>query len=80
MADQISDAILDSCLEQDPFSKVACECALTIGQVMVFGEITSNASVDFQSVIRSTIKNIGFDDSSKGMHTGKLIVLNCSRL
>lgn len=66
MADQISDAVLDACLEQDPFSKVACECALTIGQVMLFGEITSNANIDYQTIVRDTIKKIGFDDSAKG--------------
>ncbi len=69
MADQISDAILDACLEKDPFSKVACECALTTGQVMVFGEITSTASIDFQSIVRETIRNIGFDSSIKGTTT-----------
>lgn len=66
MADQISDAILDACLEQDPFSKVACECALTVGMVMVFGEISSNASIDFQSIIRNKIAEIGYDESAKG--------------
>lgn len=66
LCDQISDAILDACLAQDPESKVACETATKTGLILVFGEITSNAKVDFQKVVRDTVKKIGFTDSSIG--------------
>jgi S-adenosylmethionine synthetase len=66
MADQVSDAFLDACLAQDPDSKVACETATKTGMVLVFGEITTSAVLDYQKIIRNTIKRIGFDDSSKG--------------
>ncbi|CAA19323.1 S-adenosylmethionine synthase [Schizosaccharomyces pombe] len=66
ICDQISDAILDACLKDDPFSKVACETASKTGMVMVFGEITTRSQIDYQKVIRNTIKSIGYDDSEKG--------------
>ena len=66
ICDQISDSILDALLEQDPMSRVACETAITTGLVLVMGEITTSAKVDFQTIIRDTIKEIGYDDSAKG--------------
>lgn len=66
MADQISDAILDKILEQDPKGRVACETLLTTGLVVVAGEITTAAKVNFSEVARDTIKKIGYDDSDKG--------------
>ncbi|KAG9238718.1 S-adenosylmethionine synthetase [Amylocarpus encephaloides] len=66
IADQVSDAILDACLAEDPLSKVACETATKTGMIMVFGEITTNAHLDYQKVIRGAIKDIGYDDSAKG--------------
>ena len=66
ICDQISDSILDALLAQDPMSRVACETAITTGLVLVMGEITTTAQVDFQNIIRETINEIGYDDSAKG--------------
>ncbi|KAL4893974.1 methionine adenosyltransferase [Aspergillus ambiguus] len=66
IADQVSDAILDACLAEDPLSKVACETATKTGMIMVFGEITTQAKLDYQKVIRGAIKDIGYDASEKG--------------
>jgi len=67
MCDQISDAVLDAHLRQDPNAKVACETVTKTGMIMVCGEISSNADIDYQKVIRETVKHIGYDDSSKGL-------------
>ena len=66
MCDAISDAILDALLEQDPMSRVACETCTTTGYVMVMGEITSNAHIDFQQVVRDTVREIGYDRAKYG--------------
>ena len=66
ICDNISDAVLDAIMEQDPNSRVACETAITTGLVLVMGEITTNGNVDFQSVVRDTIREIGYDHSDKG--------------
>jgi S-adenosylmethionine synthetase len=66
MCDAISDAILDALLEQDPMSRVACETATTTGLVLVMGEITTNAYVDIQKVVRETVREIGYDRAKYG--------------
>ncbi|MCK8606680.1 methionine adenosyltransferase [Apilactobacillus ozensis] len=76
IADQISDAILDELLKQDPDSRVACECSVTTGLVLVFGEITTKAYVNIQKIVRDTITNIGYDNDKYGFdgHTCAVIV------
>jgi S-adenosylmethionine synthetase len=66
MCDQISDAILDELLKQDPMSRVACETCTTTGIVMVMGEVTTNAYVDIQKIVRETVKEIGYDRAKYG--------------
>jgi S-adenosylmethionine synthetase len=66
MADQISDSILDAMLEQDPKSRVACETMITTGLVVIAGEITTKANIDFQAVVREAVRRTGYDDARKG--------------
>ncbi len=66
MADQISDAVLDAILAQDPKGRVACETLLTTGLIVVAGEITTKAQVNLAQIARETVKKIGYDDSEKG--------------
>lgn len=66
ICDQISDAVLDELLKQDPESRVACETAVTTGLVLVMGEISSKAEINIQKIVRDTILEIGYDDTAKG--------------
>jgi len=75
ICDQISDAILDEMLKQDPMSRVACETACTTGQVLVMGEITTNAQVDIPAIVRKTVCDIGYDDDKKGFNGNTCAVL-----
>jgi S-adenosylmethionine synthetase len=75
VADQISDAILDAMLSQDPKSRVACETLVSTGLVVVAGEITSKANVDYQKVIRDTIREIGYTESGIGFHADGCAVM-----
>ena len=76
IADQISDAILDACLAQDPESRVACETLTCTGLVVVAGEITTKAYVDFQTIVRETVKAIGYDDALKGFDSHTCAVIS----
>jgi S-adenosylmethionine synthetase len=75
ICDQISDAILDEMLKQDPMSRVACETTCTTGQVMVMGEITTKAQVDIPAIVRKTVNEIGYDDDKKGFNGNTCAVL-----
>ena len=68
ICDNISDAILDALMEQDPMSRVACETVITTDYVMVMGEITTKANVDYEKIIRETIREIGYDADEKGFN------------
>ncbi len=67
MADQISDAVLDAIIVKDPPARVACEALLTTGLIVIAGEITTNANIDFPGVVRRTVRDIGYTDSSMGL-------------
>ena len=66
VCDQVSDAVLDALFEQDPYSRVACECATKTGYIMALGEITTNGFVNFDELVRKVVTGIGYDSSEKG--------------
>ena len=76
ICDKISDAILDECLRIDPMSRVACETCCTTGLVMVMGEITTKAYVDIQTIVRETVREIGYDRAKYGFDCDSCAVLN----
>ncbi|MGB4586691.1 MAG: methionine adenosyltransferase [Rectinemataceae bacterium] len=76
LCDQISDAVLDACLEKDKHSRVACECFATTGLVLVGGEITTRTYVDIQDVARKVVKEIGYDNPDYGLDWESMAVLN----
>jgi S-adenosylmethionine synthetase len=76
IADQISDAILDACLAEDPFSRVACETLTCTGLVVIAGEITTKAYVDFQSIVRGTVASIGYDNALYGFDSNTCAVIS----
>ncbi len=76
IADQISDAILDACLSEDPSSRVACETLTATGLVVIAGEITTKAYVDFQSLVRGTISSIGYDNALYGFDSNTCAVIS----
>jgi S-adenosylmethionine synthetase len=76
IADQISDAILDACIEQDPYSRVACETLLTTGLAFIAGEITTKAYVDFPAIVRGTVKSVGYTDAAYGFDSETCAVIS----
>ena len=75
MCDQISDAILDTILSKDPMARVACETTVTTGMVMVIGEITTDCYVDIESVVRDTVRGIGYDRAKYGFDSDSCAVI-----
>jgi S-adenosylmethionine synthetase len=76
IADQISDAILDACLQEDPFSRVACETLTCTGLVVIAGEITTKSYVDFQSTVRGVVQSIGYDNALYGFDSNTCAVIS----
>lgn len=76
IADQISDAILDACLEKDPYSRVACETLTTTGLVVIAGEITTEAYVDFPNIVRGTVSAVGYTDALYGFDSNTCAVVS----
>lgn len=76
IADQVSDAILDACLAVDPLSRVACDVFTTTGMILIGGEITTNAYVDCQEVVRTLVKDIGYDNSEYGIDYKSMAIMN----
>ena len=79
LADQISDAVLDKVMENDPFGRVACETLLTSGLAVVSGEITTSSYVDIQKTVRDVIKNVGYNNDDVGFNGNTCGVLVLSR-
>ena len=75
VCDAISDSVLDACLAQDPNSRVACETAVTTGLVLIMGEITTKANIDFQQVARDAIREIGYTDGDMGFNANTCAVI-----
>ncbi len=76
IADQISDAIVDACVAEDPYSRVACECVLTTGLAFIAGEITTKGYVDFPSIVRGTVKSVGYVDAGYGFDSETCAVIS----
>ena len=77
ICNQISDAILDSIMEKDPYGRVACETCITTGLVLVMGEITTNANIDVPSIVRNTVRKIGYNDSKYGFDADTCGIIVC---
>ena len=77
ICDAIADRILDAILEQDPESRVACEVTAATGQIMIFGEITTKAIVDYTKIVRDTVRDIGYTGSEMGFDADTCAVINC---
>lgn len=76
LCDRVADAILDTCLGQDPDARVACEACTKAGMVMILGELTTKASVNYEQVIREAVKSLGFDNDEKGLDWRTMNVIN----